>query len=396
MKRILFVGMADAIHTARWISLIANEGWEILLFPVEQGVLNPALPGIKVFNPNLFRPNPLKNRFSSFLWVSPYFYFESKLSRILNRPMSGFREYVLSKVIKSYKPDLVHALEMQHAGYLTLGAKKRLNGKFPTWALTIWGSDIYLFGRLKEHKPRIQSVLTSCDYFGSESERDMIFARNLGFAGSVLPVLPASGAFDLEHCKKFKQPGLVSERRTIILKGYQHFAGRALVGLRALAMCADLLQGYRVSIFGANPDVLIAAELFSQDTKIPVDIISAHTHDAHDDYILEAFGKARVAIGLSISDGLPRALLEAMVMGAFPIQSNTSSASEWISNGENGAIVPPEDPSIIADAVRIALKNDCMVNKAAEINSKIAQERLSEQAIKPRVVEMYNKLLIDT
>jgi glycosyltransferase involved in cell wall biosynthesis len=187
---------------------------------------------------------------------------------------------------------------------------------------------------------------------------------------------------------------LVSERRTIVLKGYQHFAGRALVGLRALALCADLLQGYSVSLLGASSDVLMAAELFSQDTKIPVEVISGNQHDAKDDFILESFGRARIAIGLSISDGLPRTLLEAMAMGAYPIQSNTSSADEWIVDGLNGAIVPPEDPNIIADAIRIALKDDALVNKAAEINSKIALERLSGQVVKPKVVDMYNKLLM--
>jgi glycosyltransferase involved in cell wall biosynthesis len=286
-------------------------------------------------------------------------------------------------------------MEMQQAGYLTLGAKKRLGGKFPKWAMTIWGSDIYLFGRLRDHRPRIQSVLASCDYFGCESERDISLARALGFSGKVLPVLPASGTFDLEYCKKFKKPGLVSERRTVVLKGYQHFAGRALVGLRALAMCADLLKEYKVSIFGATPDVQIAAELFLQETQIPVDIISTDRHEANDEDILKAFGNARIAIGLSISDGVPRALLDAMVMGAYPIQSNTSAAAEWIVDGENGAIVPPEDPGIIADAIRLALKNDTLVNSAAEINSKIALDRLSEGVMRPKVVEMYNKILSD-
>ena len=387
--------MVNAIHTAHWISQIVDEGWEILLFPSQQRKLNPALPGIKVFNPNLFSLTPQKNRFFSGIWVSPYFFLESKLSHLLGRPLPGFREYILSRVIQRYQPDLIHSLEMQQAGYMTLGAKKRLEGKFPKWAMTIWGSDVYLFGRLQNHKPRVQSVLTSCDYFGSETERDVSLARSLGFAGKVLPVLPASGAFDLEYCRKFIKPGLVSERRTIVLKGYQHFAGRALAGLRALAMCADLLQEYRVSIYGASPDVQIAAELFSLETQIPVDIISTDMHEANDEDILKAFGNARIAIGLSISDGVPRALLDAIVMGAYPIQSNTSAADEWIVDGRNGAMVPPEDPHIIADAMRLALKNDTLVNSAAEINSEIALERLTEQVIKPKVIDMYKKILSD-
>lgn len=35
----------------------------------------------------------------------------------------------------------------------------------------------------------------------------------------------------------------VSSRKVIMLKGYQNWAGRALVGLRALGRCEDILEG---------------------------------------------------------------------------------------------------------------------------------------------------------
>jgi glycosyltransferase involved in cell wall biosynthesis len=393
--RILFVGMVEAVHTARWISQIVDQGWDVFLFPVARAKLHPAIPQINVFNPNLSLSRPLGSEFHVLPWVSPYFFLDAIQTKVLKHSKTNLKENALAKVIRYYKPDLIHSLEMQHAGYLTLAARDRLKDKFPKWAMTIWGSDIYLFSRIKEHKPLIYSILKECDYFGAESERDINLARKLGLKGQVLPVLPATGGVDLKHCENLKSPGLVSERRTIILKGYQHFAGRALVGLRALALCADLLKDYRINIFGASPDVTLAAELFSQDTKIPIDIISGNYHDAPDDHIFKAFGNARIAIGLSISDGLPRALIEAMVMGAYPIQSGTASADEWIVDGQNGSIVPPEDPEIIAKAIRNALTNDALVNNAADINAGIARERLDKTVITPQVVEMYKKISMD-
>jgi glycosyltransferase involved in cell wall biosynthesis len=394
--RILFVGMVNAIHAVRWTALIADQGWEIYFFPVERARLHPSFQKTTIFNPNIFpRRYPSGNEVRLLPWVSPLFLLEAKLPKILKRPAPTFSASALARIIQIYKPDLIHSLEMQHAGYLTLKAKERLGGNFPTWAMTIWGSDIYLFGRLQEHKAKIRSVLEACDYFGSESERDIHLARELGLKGKVLPVLPATGAFNLDACQKFKRPGLISERRAIFLKGYQHFAGRALVGLRALAMCADLLQGYQVDILGANPDVALAAKLFSQDTGIPVNIVSDNARDVSDDDVFSAFGRARIAIGLSISDGLPRAFLEAIIMGAFPIQSNTACADEWIVNGETGFIVPPEDPDIIADAIRQALLNDDLVDRAAEINALTARERLDEVKIKAQVVNMYQEIFAE-
>ncbi|MBW1897870.1 MAG: glycosyl transferase family 1, partial [Deltaproteobacteria bacterium] len=103
-----------------------------------------------------------------------------------------------------------------------------------------------------------------------------------------------------------------------MLKGYQGWAGRALVGLRALERCADILAGYEIVIYSASKEVLIAAELFSKSTGVQTTIIPEGT--PHHE-VLKLHGKARISIGLSISDAISTSLLEAVVMGSFPIQS---------------------------------------------------------------------------
>ena len=103
-------------------------------------------------------------------------------------------------------------------------------------------------------------------------------------------------------------------------------------------------------------------------------------------------GKDRLSIGLSISDGLPSSFLEAIVMSAFPIQSNTSCANEWILDGKSGFIVPPEDPEVIAMAIRRALIDDELVDQASTINAIIAEQRLEQSVIKPNVVRMYEEI----
>jgi glycosyltransferase involved in cell wall biosynthesis len=111
--------------------------------------------------------------------------------------------------------------------------------------------------------------------------------------------------------------------------------------------------------------------------------------------MLRWYGRARVYIGLSISDAISTSMLEAVVMGAFPIQSNTSCANEWISHGSGGFIVPAEDPEIISKAIREAVLNDSLVDNADEINKKLAYERLDEKIIKPQVIAMYKEILAE-
>jgi glycosyltransferase involved in cell wall biosynthesis len=277
---------------------------------------------------------------------------------------------------------------MQAAGYLTMDVRKNYKGQFPPWIVTNWGSDIYFFGRLANHVNKIKAVLAACDYYSCECYRDVQLAKQMGLKNEVLPVFPNTGGFDLVRAAQSRQQEPTSSRRLILLKGYQYWAGRALVGLRAISSCARELQGYSVAVYLARKDVKRAAVLVSRSTGIPIEVIPYCSHED----MLRLFGRARISIGLSISDGISTTLLEAMMMGAFPIQSCTACADEWIVDGESGFIVPPEDPEPIAAAIRRAVSDDALVDRAAELNAKVAQERLDQKIIRPQVIAMYEKI----
>jgi glycosyltransferase involved in cell wall biosynthesis len=396
--RILFVAMADSVHTARWINQLAGTGWDIHLFPVGNGSLHASLSNVTAHDFSGRRSGGLNGtvRLVDDLWtLSKNGWPLPRGARLARRlrsrwnPSWNDRAWRLAQTISKLQPDIIHSLEIQHAGYLTLAAREHLKGEFPTWIMANWGSDIYLFGRLKEHKDRIRAVLAACDFYNCEGQRDVNLARVFGFQGEVLSVLPNTGGIDLSQVHKLRQPGRTSERRVILLKGYQTWAGRALVGLRALRLCADVLKGYRVGVYLAGDEsVRIAAELLEEATGVPVELIPNCTHEE----MLAWHGRARISIGLSISDGISTSALEAMAMGSFPIQSNTSCADEWIKCGESGFFVPPEDPQVIADAIRRAVTDDDLVDRAAEINARTVMERLDQSVIRPKVIAMYERV----
>jgi len=387
--RILFVAMANSIHTARWIGQLNGQGWDVHLFPVEDWGIHPDLRNVTIHDFLCPRPSRL-DKSVRLVGAWPFRRGASLAKRIVKRfaPLWSDRAWRLARTIRLIEPDIIHSLEIQHAGYLTLEAKNCLGDSFPTWIVTNWGSDIYLFGRLSEHVEKIKAVLSACDYYACECHRDVELAPAFGFKGEVLPVLPNTGGFDIERMCQFRQPGPTSARRLIVLKGYQGWAGRALVGLRAIELAADALKGYRVAVYLAGQDVRIAAELVAQSTGIPIEIVP---HCPHED-ILRLHGQARISIGLSISDAVSTSLLEAMVMGSFPIQSNTSCADEWIQCGETGLLVHPEDPQAVAAAIRRAVTDDALVDRAAEINARVAAERLDQSVIQPQVIAMYEKV----
>jgi glycosyltransferase involved in cell wall biosynthesis len=232
----------------------------------------------------------------------------------------------------------------------------------------------------------VRAVLGACDFYSCECERDVQLAREFGFAGSVLPVVPNSGGYDLERAVELRSPGKTSTRRLVLLKGYQNWAGRALVALRAIELAADALRGYRIAIYGASTrDVRIAAELLRQSTSLDIELVPPLPYQD----MLRLFGQARVAVGLSISDAISTLVLESMVMGAFPIQSCTSCASEWVTDGKTGMLVSPNDPEPVAAAIRRAVTNDPLVNSAAEENLRVARARLDAGRIREIAIQMY-------
>lgn len=383
--RILFVARPYSVHAVRWIMQLQYSGWDVHVFPATAHPSRDELRGVVLHD-------GWRCALERVIHVDVRWPVHRRGVERIRRMSQGVarlfpsREQRLARVIRKIKPDIVHSLEMQHAGYLTLASKERIGGTFPPWIVQNWGSDIYLFQHLCGHREHIRRVLTACDFYDCECERDIELARLHGFQGTVLPVIPNGGGYDLALAAKMRSSEPPSRRRIILIKGYQGWAGRAHVAIAALYKVVDILQGYTVKIYSAlTEDVHIAGQAFASRTGIPVEFVPPVSHSE----MLRLHGQARVSVGLSISDSISTSLLEAMIMGSFPIQSDTSVADEWIANGQSGIVVPSEDPCAVADALRKALTDDELVDRAAKVNEAATKSRLEGSAITRKVLAMY-------
>lgn len=377
------------MHTARWIGQLSGRGWDVHLFPTSDAPPHAALTGVTMHAFSGARPAGADAGLSV---RGPYpfrrggYVLQLAARRAFPRQMA--RAARLASVVRRVRPDVVHSLGVQIAAYPTLDARREFGEGFPPWLVSSWGNDLYLLGRLAEHAPKIEAVLSECDYFTADCERDNALAREHGFRGETFPALPGAGGLDIELAKRLRTPGLTSSRRVVALKGYQSWYGRALDGLRAIEMCADVLKGYTLVVYFANPDVAVAAELMSQKTGIKVELFPNASYEES----LRLHGRARVSVGVSISDGLPLSTVEAAMMGSFPVQTDTSCVGERLRDGVGTLLVPPDDLERVAAAVRRALTDDELVDRAAEINFRHIAETMSREAVTPLAVEMYEKI----
>jgi glycosyltransferase involved in cell wall biosynthesis len=96
--------------------------------------------------------------------------------------------------------------------------------------------------------------------------------------------------------------------------------------------------------------------------------------------IISEFEVSRVYMGASRSDGISTSFLEALATGAYPIQTSTSCAGEWVKDGAQGSIVSTDENKILFE-LRTVLNDFELLENAQSANLKLARERLSFEKI---------------
>lgn len=399
--RILFTGMTANIHFARWVNQLAGLGWDIHVFG-DNGGIHPDLQNVTAYKP---LPRKGERSIPSGTRVKYWWPF-LRGEHFLKHHLGAFGKSLLpeapvrlARIIEKIQPDCIHTIKLQPYGYQVNEAREILGGKLPApWIYNSWGRDTFMYQHDPEHLPRIKAALAEMDYYIADCQRDIPIAQALGFKGEILGVFPGIGGFDLDAMMAYRIEGPASKRRTIAIKGYQtDDGGQVLMALEGIRRVADLLREYTVVVHGAigtyaskNFEVVNkTAQEIMDSSGIRIEFLPFVPHEE----ILKLFGRSRIGLSISRSDGTPVTMLEWLVMGAYPIESDTGGPAEWIQSGTNGAIVPFDNPDKIAEALRNALLNDDLVDAAALYNERLARERLDKNTIRPRVIEIYKQIV---
>jgi glycosyltransferase involved in cell wall biosynthesis len=82
-----------------------------------------------------------------------------------------------------------------------------------------------------------------------------------------------------------------------------------------------------------------------------------------------------------------------MAAGCLPICGDLPSIREWITPGENGLLVNPQDPKALAEAILLALNSPQLQSSAARLNSRIIKDRADVESIRAIVNQFYKDVI---
>ena len=389
----------ESIHAARWVNQLKDTGWEVHVF---QAVVGNAFihPEFEFGVFHVPKPCPAPTTLSARFTLPQDVRFMEGLTKLeAYRPglMQKLHERYLEDLIRLERPEVVHSLGLNinwtNMCLPVLRARISMGDEFRSpWLYSSWGTNLSFYAHLNEENlTDVKSVLRNCDYLVTEHSHDRNRANELGFGGKFVGYFTGFGGIETQP-RVDKMPP--SARKTILLKGRDISdgdpVGRANVAIRAFRLCQDVLANYRIAVVSASTSRHVVEEtaMLTATTDLKVQVLPYLSSE----HLMEIYGASRVFISLTVNDGIPRSLLEAMAYGAYPILGSLDSLSDLVVSGENGFLVPPENPEAVACALRQALTDDNMVDMAARRNGEIIERDFDENVVRQRVVQMYRDI----
>lgn len=372
--KILLVAIPNH-HFFQWVNQLRESGYDVYWFDsTDGGGFVENISWVKQLNGWKLKWNyPFRYRIKKHLPTIYSFLEKYTVNKV---------EIVFDEILNEIQPNIVHCFEMRLAGLPILSVMQK--NKIP-FVYSSWGSDMFVYQNLGLTTDEVKIFLDRVGYLVTDCKRDFQIAKGLGFKNHFLGVYPGNGGIEIEN--PYIQA--ISNRTTISVKGYDDGVGKALVVLKAIETL-PFDESVDFLIFSA--DEIVADYVKNSDyfKQRKVEIIYRKSF-LENKLLLRKLGSCLLYIGNSISDGMPNSLLEAMGMGAFPIQSNPGNVTqEVIKNGVNGFLIEnPNDVEAIAVLIRTAIENKEMRLKAQKSNVNFVQQNFNRKNLQKEIIDLY-------
>jgi len=346
--KILFMADGGLNHTWRWVEYFAGRGHVVHLLTLEE---TPAALPCTVWRVEVRAPGA---RLISSL-LKPFLGNKTAGPGRAAAPDPSLHilQYLLAvpdvrKIVRAVEPDVVNAQQVSNYGML--GA---MSGFHPL-VVTALGTDVLVLPRRSwPDKKRIAYALSRADLITSMADHmTEVLTHELGAERSKIIV----NHFGLDPAVFTPTDRPPSPADEVVLISTRHF--RPVYNLeqliRALPKVFDELTRARLVMYSDGPErpriEELARELGVADRvdfrgSQPMAVVAGGLRDAD------------IYVNVSRSDGANISLLEGMICGCYPVCSDIPACTQWVTDGENGTIIPLDDADALARAIIAAARD---------------------------------------
>lgn len=319
-QRLLMVGAAHSIHTARWANAMCRAGLDVHL-----ASLTP--PGDQRYDEGVTLHQLPRARGLGYVAAAP----------------------ALRRLVEELRPDLVNT--HYATGYGTL-AHLALTGSSVPNLLSVWGADVYDVPlKSRAHELVVRGNLESATAIASTSRAMARQTRR--WCGDEKQIFLTPFGIDLDAFPLRAEPGTLESQDGEVVVGtvktlHPKYGVDTLIESFALARATR--PWLRLEIYGDGPQ---RAELEELVTRLGQDdAVRLHGAVPHDQ-VPAAMRSLDVYVALSRldSESFGVAILEASASGVPVVVSDASGPAEVTVDEVTGFVVPREDPQAAAEAI---------------------------------------------
>ena len=247
--------------------------------------------------------------------------------------------------IRAFQPDILHAHFINEPGWL--GA---LCGFHP-FALTAWGSDIYL----APHQSKLAAILSPwsvarADYATADSFDQVERLKEMGAHRTEMIAWGVDlDAYPRDLGEKWRREHNISDNQVVVLSPRQWINNSNIDVIvaawpRVRAQCPDALLILKRMKGNTEFNARIEAQVEALELGDSVKIIE----EMPEADLPAMYAAADVAISICSSDGTPVSVLEAMAAQTPIVAGDLPSLREWVEDGKSGFLVAPRDADALA------------------------------------------------
>lgn len=360
MKKILILGDANSYHIQKWVSGIVSEGYTVKIFS-----LTP-------YSGNFLRDEGIDIYASSFAGKSKLLY--------------PFAINELWKLIKEYKPDIMHA--HYASSYGLLGALSR----FHPFILSVWGSDVFDFPNISPiHKAIFKFNLMKADRICSTSH--IMKEEIKQYTNKHIAIIPFG--IDLNLFKPLSVHDIFSVNDIIIgtVKALEKKYGIEYL-IEAFFILRQRIKEYPVKLLIVGKGSL-DAKLKAKVKDLGIEgetVFTGFIQPAEIPFYQNALSIA-VFPSIDNSESFGVAAVEAMACEKPVIASDVGGLPEVIENNVTGLIVPPANAEKLADAVEILVRDEQLRIKLGKQGRERVEKLYNWKDNLDSMIRMYEELI---